>query len=200
MNIRSLRKTSIVWLAAALPLCGTLMSSPALAVDAVGGSARNTAVAVAAAGCNVDTGNWTVLTSVIFNNPTTRYCIATGSADAFRPTSADGEYVYYFTVSNAPNPRCDQGQERTLGFLNQAGISDNRVKEITTTGGWMATANANPGYFTVPAGVGTIYFLARKENAAPPNLTVDDASLTVTCTDYRLLPPIIGPIDPVLTQ
>ena len=41
---------------------------------------------------------------------------ATGSTDALRPTTANGEYNYYFTVSNTPAPICKQGEERTLPF------------------------------------------------------------------------------------
>jgi hypothetical protein len=200
MKTRFLSKSGRASLAAVLPLCATLMSSPVSAVDAVGGSANNGATPVNAVVNCAAPGNWTVLERVRFQNPTRRYCIATGSADARRPTTVNGESFYYFTVSNASNPRCDQGQERTLTFRNQGGILDNSVKEITTTGGWMSQANANPGHFTVPAGNRTIYFLARKANAATPNLGVDDASLTVTCTDNRLVPPIPIVIDPVLTQ
>lgn len=130
--------------------------------------------------------------------------IATGSADAQRPTTYNGESVYYFTVSDTPNPIFDQGQERTLTFWNQGGIWDNRIKEITTTGGWMSQANADPGYFTVAAapwifGSRTLYFLARKASVFTPNLTVLDASMTVTCTDNRLVSPLIV-VDPVLTK
>ena len=163
-------------LAAALPICATLMSAPVLAVDAVGDSARNIDVAVGAAA-------WTVLTSVNFNTPT-RFCTATGSADAFRPTPAIGQYRYLFTVSDTTNPPLDQGQERALEFLNHAGAVDNTSKEITTTGGRFTIA-AGPGPFISER---TIYFLARKATAATPNLTVADASLTVTCTDNRLAP------------
>lgn len=182
----------------ALLINATLMSGTALAVDAVGGSARNADVIVGAA--------WTVLTSVNFANPTQRFCTATGSADAIRPTAAAGQYRYLFTVSNSPNPAFDQGQERALEFLNQGNILDNTSKEITTTGGWMSNVMANPGYFTATAspfifGSRTIYFLARKATAATPNLRVGDASMTVICTDNKLAPPppiiILDP--PVLT-
>lgn len=173
----------------ALPFCASAFTGSVLAVDAVGGSARNSNVVVPGIG-------WTVLTSVSFANTTRRYCVATGSADAFRPTVAPGSYSYNFTVSNSPNPPLNQGQERTLEFLNQGNIWDNRIKEITTTGGWMNTVMANPGYFTVePTPLvfanRTLYFLARKASAAYPNLTVDDASMTVVCTDNRLSPAII---------
>jgi hypothetical protein len=124
-----------------------------------------------------------------------RYCIATGSADAFRPTVLAGQNTYYFTVSNVPQPFPNQGQERTLMFLNQGSgvgdpvILDSPLKEITTTGGWMGGAMNNPGYFTFPAGVaGNIFFLARKAAPALPNLNVDDASLTVVCTTANELP------------
>lgn len=198
MTIQFSNKTGRTWLAAALPLCGTLMSSPALAVDAVGGSATNVDIGVKGAG-------WTILRSVTFSNPTQSYCTATGSADALWPgvvvplqdrvpTIANGESLYYFTVSDTPNPIPDQGQERTLAFWNQVGISDHSIKEITTTGGWMSQANADPGVFTFAASIvsRTLYFLARKA-AGAPNLTVRDASMTVTCTDSRLLPPVFAP-------
>lgn len=185
-------------LALALPVCATLMSGTAMAVDAVGGSARNTNVVVASAAA------WTVLTSVNFANPAQRFCTSTGSADAFRPTTINGQYQYRFTVSNVPQPPLDQGQERTLEFWNQAGIWDNSIKEITTTGGWRGNVMANPGYFTVPAnpvlfGSRTLYFLARKVAAAAPNLVVADASQTVICTDNKLAPPLIILDPPILT-
>ena len=186
MKTRFLSKTGRASLAAVLPLCATLMSSPVVAFDAIGGNANNGLTAVVAAGCQPPA--WTVLETVPFQNPHQHYCHATGSADAFRPTTANGEYNYYFTVSNTPAPICNQGQERTLTFWNQAGIKDTGIKEITTTGGWMAPANGDPGYFTVPAGNQTLYFLARHAIGAPP-LQVDDASLTVTCMDNRLVPP-----------
>jgi hypothetical protein len=210
MNINFLYPKQAKLLALALSINATLMSGAAIAVDAVGGSAMNGAVVVN------QVAGWNVLTSVTFKNPTQRYCTATGSADALRPTvilpgahipvPAPGASTYYFTVSNTPAPLFNQGQERTLEFLNQGNILDNKIKEITTTGGWMAGVMANPGYFTVLAnpalfGSRTIYFLARKATVATPNLTVDDASLTVTCTDNVLAPPFIvvdpqGPLVP----
>ncbi|MDD5323657.1 MAG: hypothetical protein PHD43_24260 [Methylococcales bacterium] len=193
MNINFLHPRQSTLLALALSTYATLMSGAALAVDAVGGSARNIDVNVGAA--------WTVLTSVNFRNPTQRFCTATGSADAFRPSAAPGQYRYLFTVSDTPNPAFDQGQERALEFLNQGNILDNTSKEITTTGGWMSNAAANPGYFTVAAnplifGSRTLYFLARKATVFTPNLTVADASMTVTCTDNVLAPPLIIDVDP----
>jgi hypothetical protein len=195
MNIKLIHPRPSTLLALVLPICAALMPETALAVPAVGGSARNTNVIVNSAAA------WTVLTSVNFSNTTQRYCTATGSADAFRPHTWNAQYQYRFTVSNSANPLLDQGQERTLEFRNQAGILDNSIKEITTTGGWMSNVMANPGYFTLaPTGIfgsRTIYLLARKIGA-PPNLVVADASLTVTCTDNRLVPPFII-LDPVLT-
>ncbi|MGZ8934778.1 MAG: hypothetical protein ACXW04_07745 [Methylobacter sp.] len=196
MNIKLIHPRPSTLLALVLPICAALMPETALAVPAVGGSARNTNVIVNSAAA------WTVLTSVNFSNTTQRYCTATGSADALRPHTSNAQYQYRFTVSNLANPLLNQGQERTLEFRNQAGIWDNSIKEITTTGGWMSNVMANPGYFTMaPTGIfgsRTIYFLARKILAGAPNLVVDDASLTVTCTDSRLVPPFIV-LDPVIT-
>lgn len=180
----------------ALPVFACTLSGAAVAVDAVGGSARNTNVVVPGT-------PWTVLTSVSFANTTRRYCVATASADALRPSGNLGAWTYNFTVSDSPNPPLNQGQERTLEFFNQFNALDNSRKEITTTGGWPSTAVGNPGYFTVEPtlilfGTRTLYFLARKTNAAFPNLTVDDASMTVVCTDSRLAPPPPIVIDPQL--
>jgi|GEM_PF-3197059 hypothetical protein len=185
----------------ALVIFAAMTSNNAQAVDAIGGSARNSNVAVTSSGA------WTVLTSVNFANPTQRFCTATGSADAFRPTTANGLSQYRFTVSDSTNPPIDQGQERTLEFLNQGAVWDNSIKEITTTGGWMSNVNplANPpGYFTVAAnpllfGSRTLYFLARKVALTAPNLIVADASMTVTCTDSKLAPPFIILDPPILT-
>jgi hypothetical protein len=207
-NILNLNTKTPLILGMALSVSVALtMPNAAFAVDAVGGSAKNTDVIV---NSNVA---WTVLGKVTFQNPTQRYCTATGSADArnpgypsYQPSAAP--WQYRFTVSNRNNPPLDQGQERTLEFWNQfvGGIvKDNQIKEITTTGGWMANVMADPGYFTFP-GLGfsissghTIYFLARKIGTAP-DLRVLDNSLTVTCTDNKLVKPI-GLFPPViLTQ
>ncbi len=193
MKTIALNKKSIV-LGLALTASTALMSGTALAVDAVGGSATNTDVIVNSP------VNWTVLGQVRLQNPTQRYCIATGSADAQNPLFAPSAapWQYRFTVSDNPNPPINQGQERTLEFWNQAIagqlVKDNLVKEITTTGGWMANVMANPGYFTFPAVLSpfsghTVYLLARKIGNVP-NLRVLDNSLTVTCTDNKLVPPI----------
>lgn len=201
MKTKALNKTSIV-LGLALTAGTALMSSTALAVDAVGGSATNTDVIVTSPVA------WTVLGKVSLQNPTQRYCIATGSADAQNPvfTPSAAPWQYRFTVSNDPNPPINQGQERTLEFWNQliAGqlVRDNQIKEITTTGGWMANVMANPGYFTFPAVLSpfaghTVYLLARKIGNVP-NLRVLDSSLTVTCTDNRLVAPITL-LPPVIT-
>ncbi len=166
-----------------------LIVNTAQAIDAIGGSARNSNVVV---NSNVA---WTTLVSVRFQNPTQRYCIATCSADALNPTTFNGPANQYrFTVSDSSTVGLDQGQERTLEFWNQLGVRDNNIKEITTTGGWPANANT-PGYFSAPPTIGpftgrTLYCLARKIGAAP-NMTVIDASMTVTCTDNRLVPPFI---------
>ncbi|MGZ8241833.1 MAG: hypothetical protein ACXWTK_09960, partial [Methylobacter sp.] len=107
MNIKLIHPRPSTLLALVLPICAALMPETALAVPAVGGSARNTNVIVNSAAA------WTVLTSVNFSNTTQRYCTATGSADAFRPHTSNAQYQYRFTVSNLANPLLNQGQERT---------------------------------------------------------------------------------------
>lgn len=193
MKTKFLTKKSSFVLGLALSASAALMSETAFAVDAVGGSAQNVDVVVPFPA-------WTVIRKVTFRNPTQRYCTATGSADAKNPNPniiSAAPWQYAFTVSNSPNPPANQGQERTLEFWNQfvnGLVRDNSVKEITTTGGWMANTMADPGYFSFPAllplsSSNTVYFLARKIGNVP-NLTVLDSSLTVTCTDNRLVPPI----------
>lgn len=194
MKTRYLNKQKVTFMGLGLLASLSLMSGNALAVDAVGGSAQTADVVVPGPA-------WTVLRKVTFRNPTQRFCTATGSADAKNPNPnvpSAAPWQYAFTVSNSPNPPANQGQERTLEFWNQVVgggiVRDNTVKEITTTGGWMANVMADPGYFTfpgliLPSAGHTVYLLARKIGAGP-NLSVLDSSLTVTCTDNALLPPI----------
>lgn len=163
-------------MAATLPVCFGLVPLQAEAVlDEVGGNGTivNQVVPSAAA--------WTVLRSVLVFSPTTnaRRCIATGSSDAFNPGLL-GSHFYRFRVSlNGLPIGVDGPFERTLEFLNQVAtvpVRDNRIKEITSTG----------GVFVPPAGFSTIRWEARKFLAATPALLVDDSSLTVVCTDTEL--------------
>jgi len=167
-------------LATALPVCFGLVPLQAEATaDEVGGDGTTTPNPVV-------TSNtvWTVLESQSVSNPNNyRYCTATCSADGLNPGSF-GSNQYRFRVSLNGQPLSVNGAyERTLGFQNtnlalappMFYIADS-IREITTTG----------GPFTTPIGTSFIKCEARKFLAATPNLTVDDVSLTVTCTDTLL--------------
>ena len=95
---------------------------------------------------------------------------------------------YRFTLSLAAGADpIDSGRERTLAFVNQpvggAVVSDSRIKEITST--WF--------FRLVQPGVYFIRWRATKFAAATANMTVDDSSLSVVCTDATLTP-LIGPV------
>lgn len=161
-------------LAAALPVWLALVPVSAMALDATGGNETGVNQLVNTEG----PAAWVTLRSQqinVTNGP--RYCIATGSSDAFNPGTA-GLHLYRFTLSLAAAAApIDSGQERTLEFSNIAGVPDSRIKEITST--WFFVLPPQPG----------VYFIrwrATKVAAAMPNLTVADSSLSVACTDVRL--------------
>jgi len=171
-------------LATALPVCLGLVPLQAEATaDEVGG---NGTIADQFVTSNVV---WTGLRSELVINPDNafRWCIATCSADALNPVPV-GTHQYRFRVSlNGAPAAVNSPYERTLQFLNQlvfvpavpplfVPVRDNSTKEITTTG----------GAFLTPPGQNSIKCEAMKFLAATPDLTVDDASLTVACTDTRL--------------
>lgn len=170
-------------LAVALPVWLALVPTHALAVDATGGNDTNAAQVVATVG----PAAWTTLRAqqiTVGNTP--RYCVATGSSDALNPGGVAGNF-YRFTLSLAAGADpIDSGRERTLQFFNQpvggAVVLDSRIKEITST--WFFRLTQPGVYF--------IRWRATKFAAATANMTVDDSSLSVVCTDATLVP-IIGP-------
>lgn len=171
-----------------LPICLGLLPLQAEAVSAVGGNSTTANVVVNSAAA------WTTLRTMFFNNPanTTRYCVATGSSDGLNP-GVFGAHRYRFTLSlDNLAPPLNTGFERTLEFLNQAvggvQLPDNRIKEITSTG----------GVFVTGGGFHAIRWQARKAGGAA-NMTVTDSSLSVVCTDSQLFGLIIPPIPPVIT-
>jgi hypothetical protein len=172
------------FLAVALLVGLALVPTHALAVDATGGNDTNVNQVVATVG----PATWTTLRAqqiTVGNTP--RYCVATGSSDALNPGGVAANF-YRFTLSLAAGADpIDSGRERTLEFFNQplGGIvvSDSRIKEITST--WFFRLTQPGVYF--------IRWRATKFAAATANLTVDDSSLSVVCTDATLTP-IIGPV------
>lgn len=178
-----MKKVLLVSLQSLVFLSLAVSMSPVRATT-IGGSAQNNPNIVV----NTFGAAWTVLQAVAVPQlATPRHCIATCSAD-FQNHNVAGQHDYRFTVSNVPAPPVDQGQERTLEFLNTAAALDNSIKEITTTGGWMNNignpVGRAPGYFTIPAGAASwpLYCLATKFTNAMSPVTVTDVSMTVTCT------------------
>jgi hypothetical protein len=111
---------------------------------------------------------WTVLVSepiALASEGTS--CIATGSADARNPNVGPNR-LYQFTLSiDNPAPALHSAFERAVEFdANQVG-----KEEVSST----AT------FRLLQAGVHTIYWLARKDTAATPNLTVTDNSMSFVC-------------------
>jgi hypothetical protein len=159
----------------ALPVWLALVPSPVIAVEASNGVSNNTNVVMEAE-------VWTVLASIAVKNPSgkTRHCTVVGSADVVNPGNCGDPVpvplLYLFTLTlDDLDPAIDGRFERTVEFNNHNCPfgADARLKEVTST-----------GFFVTPPGVHTIYWLGRP---APLNLTaaVDDASLTVVCTDHR---------------
>jgi hypothetical protein len=129
--------------------------------------------------------SWTRLLSIRIENPPgkTLFCVASGSADVVNPGNCDPDpqvpvpLLYLFTLTrDALNPQLDGGAERTVEFSNMDCPfgADVRAKALSTT-----------RFLMVPPGSHKIHFLGRPQ---PGSLTaaVDDASLTVVCTDRRL--------------
>lgn len=164
-------------LAATLPACLALVPGHALAVPASGGNETNVNQVVATVG----PATWTTLRAVpimVVNTP--RFCAVTGSSDALNPGGVSNFYRFNLTLAAGADP-IDSGRERTLHFFNQpiAGgqvVFDNRIKEITSTWWFQITT----------PGVNFVRWRATKFAAATANLTVDDSSISVVCTDVAL--------------
>jgi hypothetical protein len=120
---------------------------------------------------------WTVLVSEPVQLPNGGgHCVVTGSADAKNPNNGNNrQYRFTLSMGNA-NPAVAGAFERTVEFdANAVGM-----EEVSST-----------AIFTKPAGVHTIYWLARKTVAAAPNMTVTDNSMTFVCSS-NLLDPLDG--------
>ena len=129
-----------------------------------------------------DGETWTALDSVVVTTPRRQnlYCMVVASVDVVNPgTCGDpvpAGLVYVFTLTlDALNPAANGGAERTVEFVNTncpVG-ADARAKEVTTT-----------NFFQVPPGSHFIYLLGRPQGDV--SAAVDDASMSVVCTEQRL--------------
>ena len=158
-------------LAAALPAWLALGAGQALA-QSTGGQDTNVNIVIPAGGCTtLNAQNLPAINQV-------RYCVATGSADVFNPPGLLATYFFNLTLDNAACVPFNGGKERTVQFLDVVVggqlVSDNRIKEVTTT-----------GFFTLAANVAHIIRWTGRATGAPAT-TVDDRSLSVVCTPLRL--------------
>ena len=101
-------------------------------------------------------------------------CVVNACADAGGPVVGVNN-DYRFVVSTAlGGPGLDTAWERSVELNNNGGIDDMDSIPVCTT-----------RLVTVPAGSAsvTLYWLARKVDAADGDMVVLDASLTAVCTD-----------------
>jgi hypothetical protein len=122
---------------------------------------------------------WDPLLSVTVTIPNTGsvwHCVATGSADAVNPGSGvDNQYRFVLSLDStsiAVGSAC----ERTIDFNQNAGVNDPNRLEVSST----------CTFKSISAGNHSIRWMARKVAASDADLTVDDSSLSVVCSDNVL--------------
>ena len=116
--------------------------------------------------------NWqTILTINIPSSPHGHACQAVASWDALNPNGNAASQAYIFTITlDNPNPITNStGVERRLEMRDQPSVNDPNTWPVSTNSVFGLTPN-------VPH---VIRLLGRK--AAGPNLTVDDAHLSILC-------------------
>jgi hypothetical protein len=120
--------------------------------------------------------NWqTILTVAIPSGFTSGHghaCQAVASLDAVNPGGNATTQYYFFTITqNNANPFLNaNGVERTVEMRNQGGVNDPDF--------WPVSTNSVFGF--APGVTQVIRLLGRKATGAP-NLTVDDAHLSIIC-------------------
>ncbi|ABA57479.1 hypothetical protein Noc_0969 [Nitrosococcus oceani ATCC 19707] len=168
-------------LLALFPLLLAFASQPAFAHSGATGSSRTSNV-------TLNNGSWRNILSIpVLLSNHTHYCTVVGSADARHVSGNTGNHQYTFGLSlDGAVPAA--GVTRTVELNNNPGVDDPNVIEIGST-----------AFFTVPAGVHTFRWRARRSNGNG-SAVVDDASMTINCFKKRLgfiiLPPI--PVPPVI--
>jgi len=168
-------KIKIRSVAIMLPVCLALGSSPVLAIESgiegatqraknlIDGTAPDTLVKSTVAIPSGPGGKW--------------HCAVTCSAEMINPGGGviDNRYILGVNVDTTSSTvaNCD----RTVDFDDNPGSDDeNRVEVSTTCPFKNLTSNTNH----------TFYCSARKQQDADKNMTVDDTSMTVTCSDNLL--------------
>lgn len=100
----------------------------------------------------------------------THYCVATGSAEAQNPGGVENQYL--FTLATNSNPAPGSAWERKIELDDNVGINDPSTSVVSTV-----------RYFNLSPGTYTFYWLAKPVDGTDANLTVNDYSMGVVCTD-----------------
>jgi hypothetical protein len=105
------------------------------------------------------------------------HCVATASAQAVNPggSSTENRYIFVLTLDNT-SPSPNHPSARTIEFNDTPVLDDLTLLEVSSTFFFAA----------VPPGRHTIRWMARQASRDDENLTVDDASLSIICTQRRL--------------
>ena len=168
MKAKSIR-AAIMMSAAVIPFQisaeGARVDGGAVALDVVVNTAGGAAV------------NWTTLISREIQIPVNQlwHCVATAFADAINPGGLDNRYRFTLT-RNDTSPAVGGACERTVDIDDNTALNDSHNIVAGTT----------CPFLNVSAGVHTIRFLATKVTTADANMTIDDSSLTVVCSDQQL--------------
>lgn len=114
-------------------------------------------------------------------NTGTWQCAVTASAEAINPLSGDdNRYIFGLSVTEGTTcgnpPSTDPGSDRTIDFdrLDTSEETDRVV--VTTTFVFRISS-------TTPRNERVFHFSARKEASGDANMTVDDSSISVMCSD-----------------
>ena len=102
----------------------------------------------------------------------THYCVANGSAEAANPGGTGNQYL--FTLATNSNPEPGSAWERKIELGDNPGIDDPSTSVVSTV-----------RYFNLSPGTYTFYWLAKPVDSSDANLTVNDYSMGVVCTDGR---------------
>jgi hypothetical protein len=106
------------------------------------------------------------------------HCVATASADVANPMgfTVDNKFVFALSLDNS-QPLNNHGSERTIDFDDNDTIDDTGRLEVSST---FFFANITPG-------IHTIRWLAKADFFdGDEDLTVEDSSLTIVCTQQQL--------------
>jgi hypothetical protein len=120
-----------------------------------------------------DPNNWTtILTIPISSSAHGHACQAVASLDAANPGNNATTQTYFFTVTlDNANPTLNaNGVQRRIELRDNSGVNDPDVWPVSTNSVFGLTANAGH----------TLRLLGRRAFGAP-NLTVDDAVLSIIC-------------------